>query len=129
MWQCTKCHETSDDTFGACWNCGTSKEGVEDPSFGEETSFPADAPLPNLSEIADLSDDVRDTDPIVCSRCYLHLKYVGLTRLEPVGQSGSPDGSGHFIRAIDNTFEMYLCPRCGRAELFAEGIGTRFRSD
>jgi hypothetical protein len=33
MWECQKCHERQEDSFEVCWNCGTSKEGVEDPAF------------------------------------------------------------------------------------------------
>ena len=33
MWECQKCHEQHEDSFEVCWNCGTSKEGVEDPTF------------------------------------------------------------------------------------------------
>src|SRR4051794_40510266 len=33
MWQCTKCRESIEDPFDVCWSCGTSKDGVEDPSF------------------------------------------------------------------------------------------------
>lgn len=33
MWTCVKCSETHDDSFSACWNCGTSKEGTEDANF------------------------------------------------------------------------------------------------
>jgi hypothetical protein len=33
MWQCPKCHEESEDPFDACWACGTSRDGVEDPHF------------------------------------------------------------------------------------------------
>jgi len=47
MWECRKCHEQHEDSFEVCWNCGTSKEGVEDPTFvkaaeGGETSEPDD---------------------------------------------------------------------------------------
>jgi outer membrane protein assembly factor BamB len=35
MWECRKCHERLEDSFEVCWNCGTSKEGVEDPTFGK----------------------------------------------------------------------------------------------
>jgi hypothetical protein len=43
MWKCSKCHEAIDDSFGACWKCGTSVDGVEDPDFrslseGEEVT-------------------------------------------------------------------------------------------
>src|SRR5688572_12115307 len=33
MWQCKKCRERLKDSFEVCWNCGTSRDGVEDPSF------------------------------------------------------------------------------------------------
>jgi uncharacterized membrane protein YvbJ len=33
MWQCKKCGKSAEDQFESCWNCGTSKEGVEDPHF------------------------------------------------------------------------------------------------
>jgi uncharacterized protein YbjQ (UPF0145 family) len=33
MWQCGKCQETIGDSFDACWNCGTSREGKETPDF------------------------------------------------------------------------------------------------
>jgi uncharacterized membrane protein YvbJ len=34
MWQCVKCQENLEDSFDLCWNCGTTRDGVEDPSFG-----------------------------------------------------------------------------------------------
>ena len=33
MWTCQKCGETVEASFDVCWNCGTSKSGVEDPNF------------------------------------------------------------------------------------------------
>ncbi len=36
MWQCTKCGELIDEPFDACWSCGTSKDGVEQPAFHAE---------------------------------------------------------------------------------------------
>jgi hypothetical protein len=47
MWECRKCHEHHEDSFEVCWNCGPSKEGVEDPTFhrvaeGQKTSEPED---------------------------------------------------------------------------------------
>ena len=33
MWECQKCHERHEDSFEVCWKCGTSRSGVEDPSF------------------------------------------------------------------------------------------------
>ena len=36
MWECKKCRESLEDTFVVCWKCGTSMEGIEDPSFRPE---------------------------------------------------------------------------------------------
>lgn len=33
MWHCQKCGEELEDSFDTCWNCGTSKDGAEDPEF------------------------------------------------------------------------------------------------
>jgi predicted nucleic-acid-binding Zn-ribbon protein len=32
-WKCASCSEEHDDSFGACWNCGTSKEGKQQQAF------------------------------------------------------------------------------------------------
>ena len=47
MWECRKCDEQHEDSIEVCWNCGTSKGGVEDLTFhrgaeGEKTSEPDD---------------------------------------------------------------------------------------
>jgi hypothetical protein len=33
VWECPNCRERVDDSFEVCWKCGTSKQGVPDPSF------------------------------------------------------------------------------------------------
>lgn len=33
MWTCIKCGEEHEDTFDDCWNCGTSRDGTENPAF------------------------------------------------------------------------------------------------
>jgi hypothetical protein len=45
MWKCKKCHEEVEDSFAVCWNCGTSKEGIEDPSFRKADDYTP--PRPN----------------------------------------------------------------------------------
>jgi hypothetical protein len=46
MWSCPKCGSKVDLSFDVCWACGTSRDGVEDPSF-----VPADAPPPDISPL------------------------------------------------------------------------------
>jgi hypothetical protein len=33
MWRCPRCETRVDDEFEVCWACGTSADGVEDPTF------------------------------------------------------------------------------------------------
>lgn len=33
MWTCPKCGSKVDATFEVCWQCGTTADGVEDPTF------------------------------------------------------------------------------------------------
>ena len=33
MWTCPKCHAKVDASFEVCWQCGTSADGTEDPTF------------------------------------------------------------------------------------------------
>ena len=44
MWTCPKCGTKVDPSFEVCWKCGTTADGVEDPSF-----VPADADGPTPS--------------------------------------------------------------------------------
>ncbi|GIW87344.1 MAG: hypothetical protein KatS3mg108_1668 [Isosphaeraceae bacterium] len=40
MWSCPKCSSEVEDSFEVCWNCGTSKTGVEDPNFVTADAMP-----------------------------------------------------------------------------------------
>ena len=33
MWTCPKCQSKVDPSFEVCWNCGTTDDGVEDPTL------------------------------------------------------------------------------------------------
>lgn len=33
MWYCSKCSEELPEKFHVCWQCGTSRDGIEDPNF------------------------------------------------------------------------------------------------
>jgi len=48
MWTCPKCGTRVDPGFDVCWNCGTTADGMEDPSFATADAVAADAsPLEN----------------------------------------------------------------------------------
>jgi len=37
MWTCSKCGAEVEDSFEACWGCGTTSSGEPDPNFQPET--------------------------------------------------------------------------------------------
>ena len=70
MWTCPKCGAKVDPSFEVCWQCGTTREGVEDPNFvrADETP-PIEDPLydpyasqnPLVSgQTGDALDDLRE---------------------------------------------------------------------
>jgi hypothetical protein len=87
MWECRKCHERHEDSFETCWNCGTSKEGVEDPTFvradggvkaadaGAEEAERASEPGPQSITAAKPRPRSRGRAP---ARTIQQLIYVGL---------------------------------------------------
>ncbi len=46
MWTCVKCGSKVDPSFDVCWKCGTTAEGIEDPTFvvADEVT-PTESPL------------------------------------------------------------------------------------
>jgi hypothetical protein len=46
MWTCPKCGSKVDPSFEVCWECGTTPDGQEDPSFVRaEDVVPSESPL------------------------------------------------------------------------------------
>lgn len=45
MWICPKCHTTVESSYEVCWSCGTTVDGVEDPTFTT-----ADEAVPSRTE-------------------------------------------------------------------------------
>ena len=100
MWICSKCRETVEDSFDACWKCGTTKEGDEGPS--------------------------NTTNPLACARCNRALEYVGRKRFHEGANWGVFGEIGELFVKREH-FDVYLCPRCGRVEFFVDGIGEEYR--
>ncbi len=120
MWQCGKCHEELDDNFEICWNCGTSKDGVEDPEF-RKTEGAADVRSPESTE----REEEPEPNPITCPRCHCDLNYVGTKALHEQTRWVLGDLGELFVDK--ERFDVYCCPRCGRVEFFIDGIGEQFR--
>lgn len=114
MWECVKCREKLEGSFDACWNCGTTKDGVVDPHFQK----------PDVPPLGPGSDAAKD--PITCPRCSRALEYVGAKSFHE-GKSWGVFGELGELFVNKERFDVYCCPRCGRVEFFVDGIGEQFR--
>jgi Zn finger protein HypA/HybF involved in hydrogenase expression len=100
MWLCGKCGEQSEDTYDVCWKCGRNKDGSVDP-------------VP---------------DPLKCARCTEVLEYVGRKRFHEGTNWGFFGELGELFVKREH-FDVYVCPRCGRVEMFVDGIGEDLRQE
>jgi hypothetical protein len=71
---------------------------------------------------------MEPVNPMTCTRCMLELQYVGTKRFHE-GSRGWGFFLGDMGELFTNRehFDVYVCPRCGRVELFVDGIGEEFR--
>lgn len=66
------------------------------------------------------------TDPIVCTRCELPLEFVGTRDFHEGTRWGALGELGELF-VNKQSFDVFVCPRCGRVELFIDGIGEELR--
>ena len=101
MWTCPKCGEQHDDQFESCWKCAglaTAPSGATSPA----------------------------ADPLRCPRCPAALAYVGTKKFHEGTRWGILGELGELF-VNRESFDIYVCPRCGRVEFFVDGIGEEFR--
>ena len=113
MWQCKKCKEDVDDSFEVCWNCGTTSDGVADPSFCKKDGLDP-PPLPDESIEGQLALRFR------CAKC--DAKGGLVKRIATTGTGLS--------RVLDiqlNKFVAVSCESCGYTELYNTDILERPR--
>ena len=58
MWTCPKCGSKVDPSFEVCWNCGTTADGIEDPTFVKaDDAGPIESPpvVPELNTGPDVA--------------------------------------------------------------------------
>jgi hypothetical protein len=108
MWKCPKCSEGVEDSYEVCWNCGTAKDGTEDPTFQRADGAPP------------------AKHPLSCPRCERALEYVGTKAFHEGTRWGILGDIGELF-VNKEKFDVYVCKRCGRVELFVDGIGDEFR--
>ena len=65
-------------------------------------------------------------DPIVCPRCETKLEFVGTRDFHEGTRWGVLGDLGELF-VNKQRFDVFLCPRCGRVELFIDGIGEELR--
>jgi membrane protease YdiL (CAAX protease family) len=82
MWQCHKCGEEIEDTFDACWWCGTGRDGtIAAEDFQQEPddpSVPDPGPEPEYLEI---DTDFDDLDKLVTIATYNTPSQAEVARL------------------------------------------------
>ena len=105
MWTCPKCQSKVDPSFEVCWNCGTSAEGVEDPTFvkaDDAGPIEADPLVPEL----DIREDKAATgdlpEPL---RGDLVEAYGALDLMEANFLTGQLNQAG--IQAVADTHDFH----------------------
>jgi hypothetical protein len=76
----------------------------------------------------DAETDSRATDPLTCLRCRRPLDYVGRKRFHEGTNWGFFGEVGELFVKRQH-FDLYVCPRCGKVELFVDGIGEQLRHE
>ena len=65
-------------------------------------------------------------DPMQCARCATQLQFMGTKKFHE-GTRWSVFGDLAELFENREYFDVYMCPRCGRVELFVDGVGEEFR--
>lgn len=107
MWICSKCRETLEESFDACWKCGTSRDGVTEPA----ETMPAAVP-----------------EGLTCLRCPGTLEHLGTRRFHEGTNWGVLGELGELFVKREQ-FDIYACPRCGKVEFFVDGVGEAHRPE
>lgn len=96
MKECPNCREEMEDSYDLCWNCNYSI--IEK----------------KVVKITETEEGDRD---INCIRCNIPLKYAGKYKFH---EGGTPGFFGNFFELFVNreSFELYVCPRCGKVEFY-----------
>jgi hypothetical protein len=115
MWRCPNCKEEVSDDFDACWSCGTRTDGTPDPAFRRVP----DAPGASVA--------AEQGHPVACPRCNLALTFIGTKKLHEGTRVWDAMGGVWELFKHRESFDVYMCPRCGRVEFFVDGVGEEFR--
>ena len=98
-WDCLNCGEDQEETFDACWKCGTSRSGVPDPDFEKRSQV-----ITSSDPDADLVLD------FTCDKCGLQHARVEWLWMERRGLN--------LIRSGELQFTVLSCEACGFSEVY-----------
>jgi hypothetical protein len=105
MWTCPKCHTQVDPSFEVCWNCGTSVDGVEDPTFtraDDAGPIEGDPVVPELDVEEDVAVVGELPEPIPSD---LVEAYQALNLLEAKFLADKLNEAG--IQAVSDTHDLH----------------------
>jgi hypothetical protein len=118
-WVCSKCQTRVEPGFDVCWNCGTSIEGVEDPTFV-------------VADEAEPEDEAAVGSILTCPKCAgnMHEGFLpdyhgsGLsTRIETAAWvPGVPESSmwtGTWVGRERHRLRAFRCEDCAFVEFYA----------
>ncbi len=72
MWTCPKCQSRVDDAFEVCWSCGTTPDGLEDPTFvTADEAGPIVEPSPEIDDRDDGLDDFAGIPWPELAECFM----------------------------------------------------------
>jgi len=97
MKNCPKCNEEIEASFEICWNCNYS--------LAEE-------------KVIEFKDNTPEAKKINCLRCNLLMHYLGNYRFHEGVKTGV-FGSLFEIFVNRESFDLYLCSKCGKVEFFS----------
>lgn len=114
MWKCATCGESvEDDTWRECWKCGSSRDGSPKATEKQRTEIAARLELAKT---------------LNCIRCNTPMRFFGTKRFhEGTRQFGFWLGDLGELFVNREAFDVYACPRCGKVELFVDGLGEDHR--
>lgn len=105
MKNCPNCKADVEDNFNLCWNCNYS--------FTEKT----------IVDIKDQRDHGRDLN---CLRCDTPYVYSGEYKFHEGPKIGF---FGNLFEVFVNreSFDIYLCPKCGKVEFFIPSNNREYK--
>ena len=108
--KCKVCGETAEPNFELCWNCSS--------------------PLDLTEQRAKVLQLKATKSEMNCVRCQYPMRYAGLKKFHEGGPAW-----GFWLGDLGELFtkrelmDVYICPQCGKLELFLDGVGDEFRPD